>query len=94
MASSFRYDAKSIFLTYSQCPIAKEVMLEHLKARARPTATNQLFKACIGQERHEDGGLHLHVCAWYTKKLNFRLADHMDIFDDAGNRYHPNIKNK
>ena len=37
------------------------------------------MKACIGQETHEDGGYHLHICAWYKQKLEFRKADHMDI---------------
>lgn len=75
---NFDYNAKSIFLTYAQCPVSKEDMLEHLKRRARPAA-NQLLKACIGQELHEDGNTHLHVCAWYTKALRFKKADHMDI---------------
>lgn len=94
MADNFYYNAKSMFITYAQCPISKERMLEHLKERARPRETNQLKKACIGQERHDDGGLHLHICAWYTKPMKFRGATHMDIKDEDGNNYHPNIKNR
>ena len=48
--------------------------------------TNQLKKACIGRERHGDGNLHLHLCAWYTHKLTFTQANYMDI-----EGYHPNI---
>lgn len=89
---NFKYNAKSIFLTYAQCPVPKDVILEHLKSRARPV-TNQLIKACIGREQHEDGNHHLHVCAWYTKPLQFRGATHMDI-EYQGKTYHPNVKNK
>ena len=78
--SNFRYSAKSIFLTYAKCPVSKEDMLLHLKARARPQA-NELVKACIAQEQHKDGDLHLHVAAWYSQKLEFRKADHMDYVD-------------
>ena len=92
--AEFQYNNKSIFLTYPQCPITKEEMLEHLKERARPVATNQLFKACIGQEKHEDGGLHLHICAWYTNPLRFRKPDHMDIKAPDGTWYHPNIRDR
>lgn len=32
----FQYRGKSIFLTYSQCPVPKDDMLEHLKVKAKP----------------------------------------------------------
>lgn len=83
---TFRYNAKSIFLTYSQCPLERETVLQALKDKAVP-ATNQLLKACIGRETHQDGNLHLHCCAWYTQPLQFSKADHFDILG-----YHPNIK--
>lgn len=67
-------------------------MLQHLKDRARPV-TNKLLKACIGRETHEDGNYHLHICAWYTKPLQFRGARHLDI-EYNGETYHPNIKDK
>jgi len=67
-------------------------MLEHLHKSTKPKS-NTLVKACIGQEAHEDGGSHLHVCAWYSKPLHFYGAHHLDIKDADGNNYHPNIKN-
>ena len=91
MPSKFQYQGKSIFLTYSQCPIDKEVMLEHLKERVKNT---QLKKACIGQERHEDGEFHLHVCAWYTNTLKFTDPGYLDILGEDGVKYHPNISGK
>ena len=89
MPAKFRYKAKSIFLTYSQCDVEKEDMLAHLKAKTGLDKTNQLLKCCIGQERHEDGGLHLHICAWYTHDLNFNDAKYLDY-----EGFHPNIKEK
>lgn len=61
---NFRYCSKSIFLTYAQCPAPREIILEKLKTACR--APNQLLKACVGLEHHEDGNEHLHACAWYT----------------------------
>ena len=87
MPSSFSYNAKSIFLTYAQCPEDREVLLDLLKTKVGNDRTNQLVKACIGQERHADGGLHLHACAWYTHKLRFNDVRYLDL-----NGHHPNIK--
>ena len=89
MPSKFRYKAKSIFLTYAQCDVEKEAMLAHLKARVGIDQTNQLAKACIGQELHKDGGKHLHVCAWYTHELRFNKPDYLDY-----EGFHPNIKDE
>lgn len=88
---NFRYDSKSIFLTYAQCDATKEALLQKLKAAAK--APNQLKKACIGRETHEDGNYHLHACAWYTQRLTFRSADYMDL-EYEGKTFHPNVKDK
>lgn len=61
--------------------------MDILKQRIGSDATNELKKACIGQERHQDGGLHLHICAWYTHKLRFVDARYFDI-----EGYHPNVR--
>jgi hypothetical protein len=84
---SFKYESKSVFLTYSQCPAAPEALLALLKERTGTRAGCQLLKACIGQEKHADGGLHLHAVAWYTQKLTFRKVDYLDL-----DGHHPNIK--
>lgn len=82
----FQYNAKSIFLTYSQCPIEPTDILEWLKTRTGSTPTTELKKACIGQELHQDGNKHLHLCAWYTQPLRFDKPDYFDYFG-----YHPNV---
>ena len=90
MPSQFQYKAKSIFLTYSQCPVPKETMMAHLKVKIGTQATNQLLKACVGQEKHQDGNLHLHICAWYTQQLNFSCPKYLDIVHEE-TTYHPNV---
>lgn len=77
----FRYSAKSIFLTFAQCPLSKEVMMEHIKLQG------QLDKCCIAQEAHADGHMHLHVAAWYKNRLEFKSPQRFDI-----QGYHPNIR--
>ena len=87
MPSQFQYCAKSIFLTYSQCPLDPEMVMQELQTRIGSDATNQLKKACIGRERHQDGNFHLHVCAWYIHKLRFTDPRYFDI-----EGYHPNVR--
>ena len=90
-AKEFRYNSKSIFLTYSQCPAPREHIMAKLHAACN--LPNKLLKAAVGQETHEDGNFHLHACAWYTKPLRFRGSRHMDI-EWEGVTYHPNVKDK
>lgn len=84
--SDFRYQGKSIFLTYAKCPLDKEVIFEHIKTVAE-AANVKIEKACIGQEHHADGDLHLHACVWFNKRFRFRGAQTMDC-----QGYHPNVK--
>ncbi len=77
----FQYKGKSVFLTYSQCPLTKERVLEFLKT------VGQLEKAAVGQETHQDGNFHIHVCAWYTQELRSVNCRFLDI-----DGYHPNIR--
>lgn len=86
MPSKFQYHAKSIFLTYAQCPIAPATVLEYLKKRTGSDATNQLHHCAIGQEKHQDGNLHLHIACWYTHELRFTDPKYMDM-----DGYHPNV---
>ena len=92
MPANFKYKGKSIFLTYSQCGVSREALLAVLKDKVGNDTTNQLSKACIGQEHHEDGGLHLHACAWYTHTLRFCDVRYLDITDEEGKVHHPNVK--
>jgi len=53
------------FLTFPRCEVSKETALKNLQ-----DATRIQIKGClIAQERHEDGGHHLHVGLWLHKAV-------------------------
>lgn len=81
MSQNFRFSASSVFLTYSQCPLEKEYVLSELQSRLPIT------KYIVGQEKHIDTGLHLHIVLKFEKALNSRDAQLFDI-----SSYHPHIQ--
>lgn len=76
----FRANRKKFFLTYPQCPLMKEDILSFLRTKS------PLTKYLIAQEKHQDGGFHIHVFAEFTRKLNITSQS---AFDYKG--YHCNI---
>lgn len=48
-SSSFRLNAKNLYLTYPRCPIDKDVALASLRALVSPTLVESYV---IGRERH------------------------------------------
>lgn len=86
----FRISTHGLLLTYAQCPLDKPFVLAHLAALLERYDPHLR----IGQERHEDGNLHLHVCIFLGTKLNRRGADCERFFDIThdGHTYHPNIQ--
>lgn len=83
MPPTFQYCAKTVFLTYAQCPVEKDELLEMLKLKGT------LSKAAIAREQHDDGNFHLHCAAWYAEPIRFTDPHHLDI-----SGYHPNIRDK
>lgn len=79
--SNFRISAKKFLLTYPQCPLEKEVLLEKLQS------IKPVKQYVICKEQHQDGSPHLHAAVEYSEKLWSTLVD---IFDCEG--YHPNIQ--
>lgn len=80
---NLRLSSKSFFLTYSQCDLTKEDLLQHLVAHLHeygPTLR-------VGHELHQDGGHHLHAYIRLERKLE--RADGSRFFDHRG--HHPNI---
>lgn len=86
----FRLATHGILLTYAQCPLDKPFVLAHIADILEQYQPH----IRIGQERHEDGNLHLHVCVFLGKKLQRRGANCERFFDIThdGNTYHPNIQ--
>lgn len=78
---SFRLKSKGFFLTYAQCPAPKQVLAEMLASKGT------LVKGLVGQERHQDGNLHLHAYAKYVKDIDTKNPRYFDI-EWEGKTYH------
>lgn len=77
----FRLNARNIFLTYPQCPLSKETLLEELKKIKAPDYY------VIAEELHEDGSPHLHALLRYNKPIDIKRQDYFDI-----QGHHPNMQ--
>jgi len=90
---TFRFQAATVFLTYAQCPLTKETLLNEL---------NQIFdikEYCICIEQHSDGHPHLHAFLKLESKIHKRDSAFADLkivdYNLHGTEcpivYHPNI---
>lgn len=84
--SKFRVNAKSLFITYPQCPVGPDEMFVHLKAVVTDKRWN-IVDYVVAQEAHKDGHSHLHAWILFATKVN--LKDNR-AFDYLG--HHPNIQ--
>lgn len=96
----FRFNAKNLGLTYSQCPLELKELVAgfHTLKEAKGLPITKLV---VGQEQHSTGGRHFHVYLHFAKKKEFTNARFFDINvheqqdgKDTGNvtTYHPNWK--
>ncbi len=87
MAKEFRFNAIKTFLTYSQTKrkMDCERMLKHLEGLAG------VKDYLIAQERHKDGGYHIHAYVKFTEKLDTRSTSFFDM-EYYKKTYHPNIQ--
>lgn len=77
---SAKLNATGFWLTYSQSALTKTQVMDFLKSKG------SLKRACVCQEHHQDGGLHIHALVEFLRKKNV-APTHFDI--DA---QHPNVK--
>lgn len=84
----FRLDARYWFITYSQCPLERELVLEHIYLRHNDRQPEWIV---VARERHDDGNLHLHVLVDWGRRLCTRDARFLDITHD-GTTYHPKLE--
>lgn len=77
----FEINNEKFFLTYSQCSLTPEEVKQGL-----PLPEN-IRGYVIGQERHEDLGLHIHAVVWYSERVRSTDPRYFDIMG-----FHPNIK--
>lgn len=77
----FRFNAASVFLTYSNCEVSKEEMLDFFKNKF------DVKSAIISRELHSETlGHHLHCYIIFNKKISTKNARYFDY-----NNFHPNI---
>lgn len=81
----FRWQAKNTGLTYSQCPLPKERLLDFLKEKGAPYDVTYII---VCQENHQDGNKHLHAALLLAKTPNIKKAER--FFDLEG--FHPNVQ--
>ncbi|AUM61624.1 Rep [uncultured virus] len=77
----FRLNSQQLFLTYSQCPINLELILNHLKSLV------EIDKYIVAQEKHQDGNLHIHCYLLLKSKLNLKNPRKFDYQE-----YHPKVE--
>lgn len=93
MSRAYRFKASQAFLTYAQCPLEREYVLDSITdklAELDRTTMVTIDAHCVAQELHEDGNFHIHAYFKFSSKLSFENPDFFDI--KVGEvHYHPNI---
>lgn len=84
--SNFEFRGKRFFLTYSQCPLDKEIIKEHIVRKFEAELKN-VERYIVCSEKHQDGNQHLH--AFVQLADTFRAKMPSVWLDCQG--YHPNI---
>lgn len=78
-------------LTWPQCPLVKEYVLEHLKKLVPSTYIT------VSEEAHEDGSPHLHAFLAFAEKFNTRNCKFFNLTgldeNSAYKSWQANIKN-
>lgn len=87
---SFRLAAKSIFITYPQCPFPVDRVVSTYVDYFKDT--NPVKELIVGQEKHTDGNYHLHLYVSFSRKINIKSSFFFDILPAPnGEYYHPNF---
>jgi hypothetical protein len=82
------FHRKCICLTYPRCPVEPEAMLDHFKELFK---NKMIIYILIGQEHHDDEGLHLHCYIELDKKIRLNTLNFFD-YKIGDIKYHPNVK--
>ncbi|AVY03272.1 replication associated protein [Passion fruit chlorotic mottle virus] len=86
--SNFRFSAKNIFLTFAQCFLPKEYILNFLKSKP---SSFDIFFICVCFETHQNGDPHIHAMVQMRRRLDTTNPRFFDIKDELhDNRiFHP-----
>lgn len=76
------------FLTYSQCPIDKHTGLRLIKEKFLLWTGSSVKKYIVAEEKHEDGGDHLHIYADLGESIRIKVDSNCLDFEN----FHPNIQ--
>lgn len=76
----FNITARGWFLTYPQCSLAKEEVLQALKDKGRV-----ILQAVVSRELHEDGTPHIHAYLFLSDRFNTKNSRFWDIGNFHGN---------
>lgn len=77
----FKFDSTTFFLTYAQCDLLADVLIEHLKS------ISPLDWVRVCTEQHQDGQPHLHAVGRFQGRFQTRNERAFDC-----NSFHPNIQ--
>ena len=83
--SNFQFKSKSVFLTFSQC----DYPLKDFRDNIEKYFGTNLEKGVVSQEKHKDGGLHLHAAICLHQPHRSRDKGLFDKLVDPP--HHPNI---
>lgn len=79
----FNLNAKGYFVTFPKCDTPKEVARDRLIQHYG----EELLWATIGQEHHQDGELHLHMCWMLKKQVHYRVPSCFDFIAGSHGNY-------
>lgn len=85
VVKKFRLACKKLSLTFPQCPVPREVMIDFLGSKKDPVIV------VVSRETHKDGNFHLHCYLQYDKQFTSTKSTVYDIVYE-GVVYHPNIQ--
>ncbi|XP_028098226.1 uncharacterized protein LOC114297948 [Camellia sinensis] len=90
MRRRFRIQSKNIFLTYAQCSIPKERLLEKIRALFTTRGPNYVR---VAHELHEDGQPHLHALVQFPYRFQTQDQRFFDVTHDRNSRhFHSNVQ--
>lgn len=76
----FRFQGRYLFLTYSQCNVSADTLIQHIRAQREPEFI------LVGLEQHADGGEHRHIFVDFGRRFSFTNERRFDV-----SGHHPNI---
>jgi len=89
----FRFDTKTLYLTYSQCSLPKEEVFSQL-GDILSKENNEILEYIVAEEKHQSGDGHLHCYLTLRNQLRSRNQRLLDLVGLEEEIYHPNIQGR